>query len=152
MTLANEMIQVSGVQFYNASPVYCTVCSPPQVKSPSITISFYRLSTLFHSPTPSPSSNLHTVVCVCEFSFCLIPSPFRHNPAKTPSSLISASLFSVYESISILFVSLFYSLGPHISEITWYLSFSDWLISLSIMLSRSIYAVTKGKILAIILQ
>ena len=32
------------------------------------------------------------------------------------------------------------------SEIIWCLSFSDWLISLSIMLSRSTHAVTKGKI------
>ena len=31
-------------------------------------------------------------------------------------------------------------------EIIWYLSFSDWLISLNIMLSRSTHAVTKGKI------
>ena len=28
-------IQVSGVQHYNASSVHCTVCSPPQVRSPS---------------------------------------------------------------------------------------------------------------------
>ena len=32
------------------------------------------------------------------------------------------------------------------SEIIWYLSLSDWLISLSIMLSRSIHMVAKGKI------
>ena len=31
-------------------------------------------------------------------------------------------------------------------EITWYLSFSDWLISLNIMFSKSIHAVAKGKI------
>ena len=35
---------------------------------------------------------------------------------------------------------------PHISETIWYLSFSDWLLSLSIMLSRSIHAVANGKI------
>ena len=33
------------------------------------------------------------------------------------------------------------------SEIIWYLSFSDWLVSLRIMLSMSIHAVTKNKIL-----
>ena len=32
------------------------------------------------------------------------------------------------------------------SEIKWYLSFSDYLISLSIMFSRSIHAVAKGEI------
>ena len=35
---------------------------------------------------------------------------------------------------------------PHMSEIIWYLFFSDWLLSLSIMFSRSIHAVAKGKI------
>ena len=40
----------------------------------------------------------------------------------------------------------FVHLIPHISKIIWYLSFSDWLISLSIILSRSIHAVTKDKI------
>ena len=32
-------------------------------------------------------------------------------------------------------------------EIIWYLSFSDWLIPLSIVFSRSIHAVAKGNIL-----
>ena len=32
------------------------------------------------------------------------------------------------------------------SEIIWYLSFFDWLISCSIILSRSIHVVAKGKI------
>ena len=36
--VVHKIIQVSGVQFYKTSPVYCTVCSPPKVKSPSITI------------------------------------------------------------------------------------------------------------------
>ena len=31
------------------------------------------------------------------------------------------------------------------NEIIWYFPFSDWLISLSIMFSRSIHAVAKGK-------
>ena len=34
---------------------------------------------------------------------------------------------------------------PHMSDIVWYLSFSDWLISLSIMFSRSIHTVAKGE-------
>ena len=38
VTLANKIIQASGAQFYNTSSVYCAVCSPSQVKSPSITI------------------------------------------------------------------------------------------------------------------
>ena len=40
MTLVIKIIQVSGVQFYNMSSLYCIVCSPPQVKFPSITNHF----------------------------------------------------------------------------------------------------------------
>ena len=35
---------------------------------------------------------------------------------------------------------------PHMCEIIWYLSCSDWLISLSIIYSRSIHAVKKGSL------
>ena len=38
VTLANKIIQVSGAQFHNTSSVHCMACSPPQVKSPSVTI------------------------------------------------------------------------------------------------------------------
>ena len=38
MTLLNEIIQVSGIQFYNTSSVYHIVCLPHQVKCPSIII------------------------------------------------------------------------------------------------------------------
>ena len=49
VTVANKIKEVSGILFYNTSSVYCTVCSPPQVKSPSITI---------YSPLPSSTSTL----------------------------------------------------------------------------------------------
>ena len=52
------------------------------------------------------------------------------------------SVLSVCGSVSILFVSLFCaSHSTCISEMLWCLSFSDWLISLSTILSRSIHAV-----------
>ena len=39
MTMFNKIIQISGAQFHSpSSVVHCIVCSPPQVKSPSITI------------------------------------------------------------------------------------------------------------------
>ena len=38
VTLVNQIIQVSGVQFYNISSIHCIVCSSPQVKPPSILI------------------------------------------------------------------------------------------------------------------
>ena len=52
MALVNKIVSVSGVQFYNTSSVHCIVCSPPQVKSPPITI--HPLSTLFPLPHPPP--------------------------------------------------------------------------------------------------
>lgn len=53
MTLVNKTTQVLGVPFHNTSPVYCMVCSPPQVKSSSI---IYPCLTLFHLP-PLPWVN-----------------------------------------------------------------------------------------------
>ena len=67
VTLVNKFIQVSGIQFYNTSSVYCVVCSPPKVKSPSITI--YPPLPSSTAPTPSPSGNHRTVVCIYGFVF-----------------------------------------------------------------------------------
>ena len=63
-----------------------------------------------------------------------MPSP----PPRAVSLSMSLSFFC-------LLVQFVHSI-PHMSEIIWYLPFSDWLISLSIMFSRSIHTVTKGKI------
>ena len=52
---------------------------------------------------------------------------------STPLFLFHSSVYFVHEI-------------PHISDIKWYMSFSDWLISLSIIISRSIHAVPRGKI------
>ena len=54
-------------------------------------------------------------------------------------------MLSIYEPVSILLVSSVHWI-PHMSEIIGYLSSSDWLISLTIVFSRSIYALVKGKI------
>ena len=50
VTLINNIIQASGVQFYHTSSAYCTVCSPPQVKSPSIAV--HPHFTLLNRPHP----------------------------------------------------------------------------------------------------
>ena len=76
---------VSGAQFYDTSSVYCIVCSSPQVKSPSITI--YPPYTLFCPPTPFPSGNHHTFVCIykgffCLFVFLLNPFTFFTDPCN----------------------------------------------------------------------
>ena len=50
-------------------------------------------------------------------------------------------------SLSVFYLLVqFVNLIPYMSEIIWYLSFADWLISHSIMFSRSIHTVAKGKI------
>ena len=59
-------------------------------------------------------------------------------------------MFSLHlsrESYVDLFCSLVYFVHyiPLVSEIIWYLSFTKWLISLRIIVSSSIHAVTKGK-------
>ena len=57
-----------------------------------------------------------------------------------PYPLVTVSLFFISMSL-VLFCLLvcFVDELPLIGEITWYLSFTAWLISLSIMLSSSIY-------------
>ena len=53
----------------------------------------------------------------------------------------------IYFSVSgcICLLVCFVEQIPLIGEITWYLSFTDWLISLSIMVSSSIHAIAKGR-------
>ena len=51
-------------------------------------------------------------------------------------------------SVALVIVCLLFSFVDYVpvkGEITWYLFFTIWLISLSIMLSSSIHAVTKGR-------
>ena len=80
--------------------------------------------------------------CTNEFIFCLIPSPFSPSPTTLPSDSCQ-SVFCI--CVSRLLVYFVHQIS-HMSEIIWCLSFSNWFISLSIILSRSIHAVTKGKI------
>ena len=79
------------------------------------------------------------------FFFFVIPSPFP--PSLPTFSLTALSLFFV-SMLLFLFCLLAYFVHsiPHMNEIMWCLSFSDWLISLSIIISRSIHSFTKGKI------
>ena len=99
--------------------------------------------TLFYLPPPPFPLviNHHTVVYVYElFFFCLIPLSFSLSPLTLSPFSISMSLF-LFVCYFILSIRV-----PNINEIIWYLSFSDWLMSLRIILSRFIHAVTKGKI------
>ena len=67
--------------------------------------------------------------------------------SSPPSSLLTAvSLFHVSIPLFLYCSSVYFVHQiPHRSEIIQYLSFIDWLITLSIIISRSIHAVVKGK-------
>ena len=70
-------------------------------------------------------------------------TPFNHFVLPQPlSSLVNITLFSVSALCFYLIIYLFIYLlicVPHMSEIIWYLFFSVWLISLSIVPSRAIH-------------
>ena len=110
VTLVNTIMQVSGVQFYNTSSVYCTVCSPPQVKLSSIVI--FPPFTLVCLPHPSgPSGHHHTLVCVYEvFIWPLLLYLFPPGPPTPHPSDSCQSVLCIYQYASILIVSLFCSL------------------------------------------
>ena len=74
------------------------------------------------------------------------PSPsFPHYPSL-PSPLVTVSLFFISMSLVIFYLLVcFVDQVPLIGEIILYLSFTPWLISLSMILSRSMYAVRKGR-------
>ena len=69
VTLLNKFIWVSSVKFYDTSSIYCIVCLPPKVKSPSITMYLTIFTFCPSSHPPFPSSNHHTVVCIYELLF-----------------------------------------------------------------------------------
>ena len=99
-------------------------------------------------PTPNllPSGHHHTVVCVyglCIYALQVIPSPcFIQFPLSPLPPLWHLSVCSMYPCVCFYF---FYQI-PHISEIICYLSLSNCLISLSIIIFRSIYVIAKSKV------
>ena len=99
--------------------------------------------------TPTPTVSPHPVVHV-HGSFIPIheldPYPSFSPYPPLPSPLVTVSLFLVSMPL-VLFCSFacFVHWVPLIGEIIWYLSFTTWLISLSLILSSSILAVTKGR-------
>ena len=104
-------------------------------------ITIYPPYALFHLHS-SPSSPITTLLSMSKgpFSFFLIPPPPNPHPAKLSACPLSMSL-----SLFCLLIQ-FVHLMPHMSEIIWYLTFSDWLISLSIIFSRSIHAIAEGRV------
>ena len=127
--------------------LYCVVIIQSRPSFCHYLSSLYPLLTV---PTPFSCGNHHTVVCLWFFFvlggfFLLNPFTFFHSAPQTPFPLTIVSLLLVSMTVSILSV-YFVRQILHISEITQYLSFPDWLVSLSIILSRSIHVVTKSMI------
>ena len=74
------------------------------------------------------------------------PSPTSPHYSSPLSPLVTVNLFFISMTL-VIFCLLVCFVGqvPIIHEIIWYLSFTSWLISLSIMLSSSIYAVANDR-------
>ena len=101
-------------------------------------------------PTPQPSQShlllllppsplVQSMCPLWQFLKTLLPT------IPSPSPLAIVRLFLTSMSL-VIFYLLFSSVDqvPVKGQIIWYLSFTAWLISLSIMLSSSIHAVAKG--------
>ena len=109
--------------------------------------SFFPLHSHLPQPSPPPTFDptplwlCPSVLCTCFLMtlphFTLLSLP------HLPSGYCQSVLYFKY---LVIFCLLVYFVGedPFIGEIIWYLFFINWLISLSIMLSRSTHAVTKG--------
>ena len=98
------------------------------------------------SPSPLLSQSPYHCPCLWFKHKCSLVNPFTIFHQRPPFPPAAVSLFCV-SMFLFLFCSLVYCAHyiPHISELRWYLSFPDWLILLSIIVSRSIHAVVKGK-------
>ena len=90
-----------------------------------------------------PSSPPQSPHCVhVHQSFFLFAQSFHPQPPSPLAVICAPSVGLSPFSLLAQFVHWI----PHVSEIIWRLSLSDWLISLSIMFSMSIHTVAKGKI------
>ena len=110
-----------------------------------VQVQFFAFPPL-HSSLPQPPSLDPNPVGFAHVSFIVVPenpSPFTHIiPSHLPLVPVSLFFISVFLVIFCL-LTCFVDLVPLKGEIIQYLSFTTWLISLSIMLSSPICAVTK---------
>ena len=85
-----------------------------------------------------------SVLCIVVY-ICWLQPPNLPLPSSFPFGN-PKFVFYVCESLSVLEISSFVSLFqiPRISCIIWYLSFSVWLTSLSMMISRSTHVAANG--------
>ena len=93
-------------------------------------------------PPPSPTSTLP--LDFVHVSFIVVPE----NPSPSVPSPLSSGYCYIVLNFSVVIFCLLFSFVDYVpvkDEIIWYLSFTAWLISLSIILSSSIHAVAKGR-------
>ena len=106
-----------------------------------------------HQPPAPPIPTSHTWIyphwlypCVL-YTCSLMTLPLLSPIIPLPSPLVTVSLFFISMSLVIIcFLICFVDQVPLVGEIIWYLSFTTWLISLSIMFSRSVHATVKSRI------
>lgn len=120
VSLVNTIIEIWGVQFYNTSSVCYIVWSPPQAKSPFITVCPFTLFCLFLPPFPT--GNHHAVVHVHEvsvffFVLFLIPSLFH------PTTIFLELVIFLMEMLSLvgdfyIFILFISPLSEDIKEMT----------------------------------
>ena len=114
-----------------------------------VLIVYFCIFSITIYPLIPSSTSAHTPPIITTLlSMSMSPFSFLLDPTRpqTPTlPELSACSLSMSLSLFCLLVQFVHYI-PYMSEIMWYLSFSDWLMSLSIMFSRSVYAVTKGKI------
>ena len=101
---------------------------------------------IFFSPHPNPPPSLASTLPFgfVHVSFIVVPeNPSPCCPPTSPLAIVRLFL----TSMTLVIFCLLFSFVDYVSvkgEIIWYLSLTAWLISLSIMLSNSIHAVSKG--------
>ena len=99
---------------------------------------------------PLRSGHHHTVACVhglCIYVIWLSPSHSFIQSPHLSSDLTAVSLFHVSVPLFLFCLSVcFVHYIPHVTKIIRYLSFSDWLFSLSIIIPSPFHAVTKVRV------
>ena len=106
-------------------------------------------TTALHPTHPHlPPSNLPPLALSMCPSYVFLDGSSHTSPSYPPPPLSLVSISQFFISMSLVVFCLlvcFADQVPLIGEIIWYLSFTSWLISLSIMPSHFIHAVMKGR-------
>ena len=105
-----------------------------------------QVSVCFYGTSPT-----YCTVCLppkVKYSYVVYLTLFTlHSPPSTPFLLVITGLFfCVWEFLFFLVLCYCWFYIPHMNEITWFLTFSVWLISHSLVFSRPIHIVTNGHI------